>query len=133
MKKSVLYFVAAVAATAAHAVTTTLEYEDFREAESRASVSNEIFRAAQSATNYTDSVAASLGALAWVDSVDWSDILGKPTTWDWSAISSKPTTLAGYGITDAISCSANTLTTPGVYTEYLINSYLQGEIGRAHV
>ena len=103
--------------------------------------------AASSATNYTDSVAASLGALAWVDSVDWADILGKPSwigdtkpsyswseilqrpaTWDWSAISSKPTTLSGYGITDAISRTANTMTAAGVYTEYLINPSLQGGV-----
>ena len=140
MKKSILYFVAAIAA-AAHAVTTTLEYEDLREAESRASVSNEIFRAASSATNYTDAVASSLreglavaassatnytdstatslreglavaassatnytdavasslGALAWVDSVSWADVLGKPSwigstkpSYSWSEISSKP-------------------------------------------
>lgn len=111
------------------------------------SIRESVAVAASSATNYTDSVAASLGALAWVDSVDWADILGKPSwigdtkptyywseilqrpaTWDWSAISSKPTTLSGYGITDAISRSANTMTAAGVYTEYLINPSLQGGV-----
>ena len=111
------------------------------------SIRESVAVAASSATNYTDSVAASLGALAWVDSVDWADILGKPSwigdtkptyywseilqrpaTWDWSAISSKPTTLSGYGITDAISRSANTMTAAGVYTEYLITPSLQGGV-----
>ena len=111
------------------------------------SIRESVAVAASSATNYTDSVAASLGALAWVDSVDWADILGKPSwigdtkpsyswseilqrpaTWDWSAISSKPTTLSGYGITDAISRTANTMTAAGVYTEYLINPSLQGGV-----
>ena len=122
-----------------------------------------------SATNYTDNVAtilrgeiavatpedydtvksnatvaaeavAGLGDLAWIDGLEWSAIIdrpttwawsaisGKPTTWDWSAISSTPTTLEGYGITDAISRTANTLTTPGVYTEYLINPSLHGGV-----
>lgn len=85
-------------------------------------------------------VVAGLGDLAWIDGLEWSAIIdrpttwawsaisGKPTTWAWSNISDKPTTLSGYGITDAISRSANTMTAAGVYTEYLINPSLQGGV-----
>jgi len=85
--------------------------------------------AASSATNYTDGVAttlrgeiaaatpedydtvksnatvaaeavAGLGDLAWIDGLEWSAIIDRPTTWAWSAISGKPTTWAWSNISD---------------------------------
>ena len=85
--------------------------------------------AASSATNYTDNVAttlrgeiaaatpedydtvksnatvaaeavAGLGDLAWIDGLEWSAIIDRPTTWAWSAISGKPTTWAWSNISD---------------------------------
>lgn len=81
------------------------------------------------ATNYTDSVAttlrgeiaaatpedyttvksnatvaaeavAGLGDLAWIDSLEWSAILNRPTTWAWSNITGKPTTWSWSNISD---------------------------------
>lgn len=65
----------------------------------------EVSSASQSATNYTDTVAASLGALAWVDSVDWADILGKPS---WIG-ATKPT----YSLNDVCPDSENWLGVQG--------------------
>lgn len=58
----------------------------------------------------------------------YSEISGTPTTWAWSALTGLPTTLAGYGITDALSRTTTTMTSPGVYTEYLLNGSLQGGV-----
>ncbi|MBR4353766.1 MAG: hypothetical protein IKP97_00515 [Kiritimatiellae bacterium] len=58
----------------------------------------------------------------------YSEITGTPTTWAWSALTGLPTTLAGYGITDALSRTSTTMTSPGVYTEYLIDNSLQGGV-----
>lgn len=80
--------------------------------------------AASSATNYTDSVAASLGALAWVDSVDWADILGKPSwigatkpSYSWDEILSKPSwigdTKPTYSLNDVCPDTENWLGRPG--------------------
>lgn len=69
------------------------------------SIRESVAVAASSATNYTDSVAASLGALAWVDSVDWADILGKPS---WIG-DTKPT----YSLNDVCPSTENWLGVPG--------------------
>lgn len=89
----------------------------------------EVSSASQSATNYTDGVAtalrgeiaaatpedydtvksnatvaaeavAGLGDLAWIDGLEWSAIIDRPTTWAWSAITGKPTTWAWSNISD---------------------------------
>ena len=92
-----------------------------------ATVSNRAMTALQSYTE-TDPTISSWAKASSKPTYYWSEILQRPATWDWSAISSKPTTLSGYGITDAISRSANTMTAAGVYTEYLINPSLQGGV-----
>lgn len=92
-----------------------------------ATVSNKAMTALQSYTE-TDPTISSWAKASSKPTYYWSEILQRPATWDWSAISSKPTTLSGYGITDAISRSANTMTAAGVYTEYLINPSLQGGV-----
>ena len=92
-----------------------------------ATVSNRAMTALQSYTE-TDPTISSWAKAASKPTYYWSEILQRPATWDWSAISSKPTTLSGYGITDAISRTANTMTSAGVYTEYLINPSLQGGV-----
>ena len=90
-------------------------------------VSNKAMTALQSYTE-TDPTISAWAKASSKPTYYWSEILQRPATWDWSAISSKPTTLSGYGITDAISRSANTMTAAGVYTEYLINPSLQGGV-----
>lgn len=92
-----------------------------------ATVSNKAMTALQSYTE-TDPTIYSWAKASSKPTYYWSEILQRPATWDWSAISSKPTTLSGYGITDAISRTANTMTSAGVYTEYLINPSLQGGV-----
>ena len=92
-----------------------------------ATVSNRAMTALQSYTE-TDPTISSWAKASSKPTYYWSEILQRPATWDWSAISSKPTTLSGYGITDAISRTANTMTAAGVYTEYLINPSLQGGV-----
>ena len=92
-----------------------------------ATVSNRAMTALQSYTE-TDPTISAWAKASSKPTYYWSEILQRPATWDWSAISSKPTTLSGYGITDAISRTANTMTSAGVYTEYLINPSLQGGV-----
>lgn len=43
---------------------------------------------------------AGLGDLAWIDGLEWSAIIDRPTTWAWSAITGKPTTWAWSNISD---------------------------------
>lgn len=57
----------------------------------------------------------------------WAKASTKPS-YAYSEIYGLPTTLAGYGITDALSRTSTTMTYPGVYTEYLVNSSLQGGV-----
>lgn len=43
---------------------------------------------------------AGLGDLAWIDGLEWSAIIDKPTTWAWSNITGKPTTWSWSNISD---------------------------------
>lgn len=81
-------------------------------------------------TSYTetDPTISSWAKASSKPSYAYSEISGTPTTWAWSALTGLPTTLAGYGITDALSRTSTTMTSPGIYTEYLINGSLQGGV-----
>ena len=81
-------------------------------------------------TSYTetDPTVPSWAKASSKPSYAYSEISSTPTTWAWSALTGLPTTLAGYGIADALSRTSTTMTSPGVYTEYLINGSLQGGV-----